>query len=216
MKPILMSLMLLIAADTGLANANLPAEACRKGTERYHDNGMLKRVYLKETVVLDSLPCSGWTWFFENRRLRQTVLSTSHTFGSVTVPEGSTVFLDKKGFLLRSWLDHDMTIEGIPVDGGGKMDTGFHRNGSLRVAFLAESMEIQGIPCRAGKLTPVYFDSTGTLIQCTLKQSYSIDGMMYKAGTTLYMDPDGTVQAADTPSWLRRAGRDLFDLVFRD
>ncbi len=192
----------------------IPDESIRAGSERYHANGLIERVYLKTPLEINGVLWKGWTWLDDHGLLRHSVLAHAHTFSEITLPEGTTVFFENGSELDFAYLAHDMTIQDLPIDGGGKTETGFFPDGRLRYCFLTDHVTIQGIPCRGGAFTVVRFDENGKLIQCTLKEDHLIDGTVYPVGSEIWFNADGSLQRVKEYGWFARAGRDLLDLIF--
>lgn len=203
----------LVALSNLLFSSEIPESAIRESSRLLYENGETKRVYLQEPVDLDGVRFEGWTWFDSTGSLRHSELAEDLPFGDIVLPEGSTVFYED-GDIVKAWLAHDMDIDGLPIDGGGKIDTGFHPNKQLRVCFLRESWEIQGVIVKGGALTPVQFDEDGHLVNCTLAEDYLHDGSLWRAGTEVWLNPDGSVKQSYRPGWFARMGRGLLDVVF--
>lgn len=203
----------LIALCNLLFATELPEEAIREGSRLLHNNGKLERAYLVEPVEINGIEFEGWSWFDSTGSLNHSDLAEDHPLGEIILPKGSTVFFNSD-IIEHVWLEHDMDIDGLPVDGGGKIDTGFHPDGSLRFCFLRKSLPVQGVMARGGTMTPVEFDENGKLTCCTLAADYENNGTVWHAGTEIWLNEDGSVRQSYRPSWFARMGRCLLDVVF--
>jgi hypothetical protein len=190
----------LIAVLVGLtsmlhaADSPLPDTAYKKSSAQYHDNGTLMRCKLRKPTKIQGYPCQRWVWFHANGTPKQLELAEATTIQGISIPKKTTVFLGTDGSLGKCWLSKNVTIQGIPCNGGfTKVTTVFHKNGKILCCFLSESAEIQGIPCKASVFKPVYFHPSGKLKTCTLSKKHAQDGKEYEKGTTLHLDEKGNV-----------------------
>ena len=166
---------------------------CRRA--EFYEDGTLKKCRLLEPVVIEGYPCKRWVRWHSNGRLKQLELSRDHTVQGIRIPATSNVFLHDDGVLESCWIWKDVTIQGVPCDGGwGKMAVSFYRDGKLKYCFLSEHTEIQGIPCRASVFHIVGFHPNGKLKRCTLSRDHVIAGREYRKGSKLYFDAEGNVQ----------------------
>jgi len=176
----------------------LPENAFTGKSVRYHENGSLKKCKLRIPTVVQGYPCQCWLRFYPSGRLKELRLSESKRIQGIEIPRKSVVFFRSDGLLDHCWLRKDLTIQGIPCNGGFmKADTGFHRNGKLAYCGLSKSTDIQGIPCKASPFTNVVFHPSGKLKKCTLSKDHTINGTEYGKGTALRFDSAGNVQSSE-------------------
>lgn len=192
---------------------DIPDDAIREGSRILQESGRMERVYLNEPSDIDGVRFQGWTWFDSSGALSHSVLAEDLPFGEIILPAGSTVFY-KDGVIDRVWLAHDMEIYGLPINGGGKVETGFYPNGHLKFCCLAESHEIDGVLVKGGTLTPVYFTEDGGLFRCTLAAPYEVGDESWPGGTEVWLNPDGSVKQSYRPGLFTRMGKELLDMVF--
>jgi hypothetical protein len=191
----------------------IPVGAIREGSRLLHQNGKLERAFLKEANEVHGIQIKGWTWFDSTGTLHNSELAEDYPFGDIVLPEGSTVFF-KDDVIDYVWLAHDMNINGLPVDGGGKIETSFYPDGQLRSCLLHDSIKLQGVMVRGGLFTPVKFDEDGNLSYCTLAGDYRRGGTTWFAGTEVWLDPNGKVIQSFRPNMFARWGRGLVDALW--
>jgi hypothetical protein len=196
-----------------IVSTDIPADVIREGSRRLHDNGRLERAYIDEPVEINGIEFEGWTWFDSTGTLKQSELSEDFPFGEIILPKGSLIHF-KNDIIDHVNLAHDMDIDGIPIDGGKKINTGFHPNKQLRSCYLREATEIQGVVVKGGVMSTVIFDEDGNLVNCTLAQDYTHNGSLWPAGTEIWLKPDGSVIQSHRPGWLSRMGRSMIEVVF--
>lgn len=220
MRHVILTLILLVCmipsvfAETR-PGIQLPAHALRESATRYHDNGAIERAYLTDPLPIQGRVYKGWCWFDDDGFLHQGVLAEATPLGERMLPAGSTLLLDAdRPDRITAWLAHNMTLDGLPVDGGGKIETGFYADGRLRFVVLRHDTVIQTIPCEGGVMTPVEFDPYGRLVRCTLQRSTEIGGVEFAAGTEVWVDLEGNVVRSVPHGWWERLGRDVMDLIF--
>ena len=163
-----------------------------KGSVHYHDNGTPKKACLRKPAEVEGYPCKNWIGFGKDGRLSQFQLAEPREIQGLSIPENSTVFLNRNGQLASCWLSRNTEIQGLLCDGGiMKVTTVFHTNGTIACCFLAKSALIQNIPCEASVLDPVYFYESGKLKSCTLSESIVVEGRKYKKGSKVSFDENG-------------------------
>jgi len=167
----------------------------KKGSEKYHENGELKRIKLTQPTTVQGMPCMRWLWFYPNGAIDEFQTSEDIVLQDVSIPKYSTVFLREDSTLKAAWLHHDITIQGYPCAGSrwSKTSTGFHPNGRLRYFFPRKPLTIQGFPVKPGGLSGVYFYENGALHKFYLSKDVEIGGQLYKKGIRLILDEAGHV-----------------------
>jgi hypothetical protein len=177
----------------------LPEEVFKKRSALYHENGTLKRCKLKETLVVQGYPCERWLWFHDSGAIAQFQLSKTRMIQNITFPGHSTVFLHPNGSLRSCYFSKDITVQGLPLNGGYmKVMTSFDGNGRITFCCLSKDTKIRGIPCKANVFKPVYLYSSGAVRKRTLSMAHTIDGKEYKKGTTLEFETDGSLKSTQS------------------
>ena len=99
------------------------------------------------------------------------------------------------GTMLGFFLANEMTIDGIPCNGGKKnCYVELYHSGDLRSCILSENMEIDSIPCQGGeKNSELWLHPDGKLIACFLSKDFNIDDKLYNQGTQIIFDKYGKV-----------------------
>ena len=196
MKQILL-IMLIVSVASALHadDSSVPTTAYKKNSALYHENGTLMRCKLKESTTIQRYPCQRWVWFHANGTIKQLELAETSVIQDISMPKKTTVFLGNDGSLGKCWFSKDVTIQGVPCNGGSmKVTTVFHKNGKILCCFLSKSTDIQGIPCKASVFKPVYFHPSGKLKMCTLSKTHIIGGKEFKKGTAMHFDESGSVR----------------------
>ena len=212
---LVISVGLLFGSTSLISHVGVPLDAIRPGSERtvLDSLGVRNGMYLERPVELHDVFWDGWIWMDDNGNVLQGRLAQKLPVGEIVLPIGTTVFLYEDCSVKKAWLPRDMSIDGIPVKGGFKIETGFWPNGRLRFCFLDDDQHINGFPCHASTLSIVRFDSTGNLLQCTLEGDYLYDQSLFRAGTELWLSSEGDVLKYHRPGWFSRMGRALLEIV---
>jgi len=195
-----MNLFLLLVVSSLWAEGKVLSEGVfKKQTARYHENGILKRCKLKEALVVQGYPCKRWVWFHNSGAIAQFQLSKTRTIQNMPFPANSTVFLHPDGSLRSCYFSEDVTVQGLPLNGGYmKVMTAFDSAGRITFCCLSEDKEIRGIPCMASVFKPVYLYSSGAVKKCTLSRAHTIDEKEHKKGMTLEFESDGTLKSNES------------------
>jgi hypothetical protein len=185
------TILLLILGSLTFAQ-NLPI---KKGSEKYYENGSLKRVRLTQEANVQGKLCTGWLWFHDDGSIRQFQNDKDIVLQDNLIPQMSTIFLREDGSLDHVWLYHDISIQDYPCTGStwSKTSTGFHPNGTLRYFFPRKTLNIQGFPIKPGGLAGVSFYENGNLHQFYLHDDIEISGITYSKGLRLTLDEQGNV-----------------------
>ncbi len=166
----------------------------KPGTDEYYDNGQLKKCKLDESQDIYGLPAMGWIRFFPDGSIKDAQISEDmEIFEGKVFPAESRIFYTESGLLRHAWMSEDVTFDGYPIKGGGKIDVGFYPDGSLRLIFLDDDTVIQGIPCDESLFFAVKFHDNGQLKSCKLADDVEYRGIDYKKGLSLELDEEGEV-----------------------
>jgi len=177
----------------------LAKEVFKKRSTLYHENGILQQCKLKKPCIVQGYPCERWVRFHDSGAIKQFQLSETRTIQDIPFPVHSTVFLHPDGSLRSCYFSKDITVRGLPLNGGYmKVMTAFDRNGRISFCCLSRPTEIHGIPCAASVLKPVYLYPSGKLKKCSLSRAHSLDRKEYKKGTTLEFETNGSLKSTES------------------
>ena len=188
--------------------------------KKYFDNGNLKRVFLKEPVVVDSIELYRWCHFYENGKVKSYDIAADTKIYNILMPAYTRIFRDENGVVTGCFLSEDLMINGYPCNGGkAKSGTYFHPNGNLRTIFLYEPCVINGIECDPGGLSPVRFYDDGKLKSLVVGKNTVYRNKEYKKYTEMKFDKDGNVIASGRPGffarlWMRHIAYGTVKLIF--
>ncbi len=192
-----------------------------KGSKKkYYDNGNLKRVFLKNPIVADSIELYGWCHFYESGKVKSYDIARDTKIYNVLMPAHTRVFRNEKGEVTHLYLWEDLMINGYPCDGGKtKASTSFYPNGNLKTIFLYKPCVINGIECDPGGLSPVRFYEDGTPKSLVVGNNTVYNGIVYKKYTELKFNKDGKVIASGRPGffarlWMRHIAYGTIKLIF--
>ncbi len=158
---------------------------------------------------IQGVPCSARVWYRRDHTLESCVLARETTFGTLTLPAGSTVSFDAELRPGIVFLPGETVIEGHRCIGHGHdAMTEFHPNGRLKFCNLRDPETIDGIPCQKSTAwiwmtqhgAATTFHDNGRLSSCLLSADVTIDGRSFRKGTHVNLDPDGKVIARRDPS----------------
>ena len=160
------------------------------------DRGRLLEARDLEDVTGHTWPATGWVHYHEGR-LDSFDLDRDHLPPGWSpgreLPAGTRVALEEDGSVRFVFLPADATLDGVPVNGGGKVMTGFHADGALRYAFLSHDTELDGIPCEASLFHSAHLHPNGRLARARLSRDFEYAGSSFTKGDEIRLDEEGQV-----------------------
>lgn len=108
--------------------------------------------------VVDGLTVRGTVHRWEDGTLRGCRLAADATLAGHRFPAGTQAWFRPDGTLENVWLPRSQEILGIPCRGGGKIQTSFHRDGSLSSVFLSRDFRWRGELHEPSLMKPLRFE----------------------------------------------------------
>jgi hypothetical protein len=134
---------------------------------------------------------AGYAWFFGNGKLSSCSVARDTSFGDLTVPAGSEIFLTWDAKPRFVFLAHDAWMGRYLCRGGKRAwSTALFPDGKLKTCWLATDTMVDGFPCRRadfaadvfGGGAATDFHENGALAGCKLARDARVKGRAYRRG----------------------------------